>query len=266
MIDAQPAQAVLQLGDQPAARGALVVGVVAHRRPTPWSPARCRHGGRPADCSLADHLLGFAGGIPVGGVDEVDAGLERGIDDRGGVVLSGAAQRPKFIAPSDRVLTCTPVRPRVLYCMGCLHASDVASHASCGPVLPWCNRNGGSFSRYGTMFRSAGHAWHDEHQRTRPPLPHDGNAGPSSKDGRAAPRNRADADTSTGRAGAPQQTGRCPAQRADPARRRSGPLREFRCGGTGTRDRRQRRCRYRHHLPAFPHQGGPHHRGLPASG
>lgn len=40
---------------------------------------------------LADDLLGLAGGVDVGGVDEVDAGVEGGVDDADGVVVVGVA-------------------------------------------------------------------------------------------------------------------------------------------------------------------------------
>jgi hypothetical protein len=40
---------------------------------------------------LADDLLGFAGGVDVGGVDEVDAGVERAVDDADRVVVVGVA-------------------------------------------------------------------------------------------------------------------------------------------------------------------------------
>ena len=48
---------------------------------------------------------------------------------------------PKFIAPSASVLTCTPVRPKVRYCMSrVLHWHD-GSNGTCSAI------------RYGTVFR-----------------------------------------------------------------------------------------------------------------
>jgi hypothetical protein len=38
---------------------------------------------------LADDLLGLAGGVDVGGVDEVDPGVERGVDDADRLVVVG---------------------------------------------------------------------------------------------------------------------------------------------------------------------------------
>ena len=64
--------------DDPAARVAELVRVVAHR---------AVHLGRehdvvaPAFERLADDLLGLAARVDVGGVDEVDAGVERAVDD-----------------------------------------------------------------------------------------------------------------------------------------------------------------------------------------
>jgi hypothetical protein len=44
----------------------------------------------PACDGLADHLFRLAGAVPVGGVDEVDSALERGVDDGDGLVLGRA--------------------------------------------------------------------------------------------------------------------------------------------------------------------------------
>ena len=41
--------------------------------------------------SFADDLLGLALGVDVGGVDEVDAGVERAVDDADGLVVVGVA-------------------------------------------------------------------------------------------------------------------------------------------------------------------------------
>ena len=74
-VGAEPPQRVLDLVDDPAARGAAAVGVVAHRHPE----LRRQHdvvAAAAGEC-LADDLLRLAGGVDVGGVDEVDAGVER---------------------------------------------------------------------------------------------------------------------------------------------------------------------------------------------
>ena len=53
--------------------------------------------------------------VHVGGVDEVDAGVERGVDDaRCDSSWSGLPQAPNIIAPRHSGLTFTPVRPNAL--------------------------------------------------------------------------------------------------------------------------------------------------------
>ena len=75
VVGAQPAQAVLALGHDPAPRVALRVGVLAH--------GAVHLGGQddlvPLDLGqrLADDLLGLAERVDVGGVDEVDPRVER---------------------------------------------------------------------------------------------------------------------------------------------------------------------------------------------
>ena len=44
---------------------------------------------------LADDLLGFAGRVHVGRVDEVDAGIERPVDDPDAIVVIRVAHRPE---------------------------------------------------------------------------------------------------------------------------------------------------------------------------
>src|SRR5213080_3582276 len=84
------AQGVLDGAHDPAARVAAAVGVVAHRhvelRGEDNVVAAALEG-------LADDLLGLAGAIDVGGVDEVDAGVERGVDDPDRLVVVGVAPR-----------------------------------------------------------------------------------------------------------------------------------------------------------------------------
>ncbi|MGX1224141.1 hypothetical protein RKD42_005400 [Streptomyces ambofaciens] len=87
VVDAEAAQAVVQLGDQPATRGALVVGLVAHRH----ACLRGQHDVVPAPGDrLADHLLRLAAAVHVGGVDQVDPRLQGGVDEGGGLLLGGA--------------------------------------------------------------------------------------------------------------------------------------------------------------------------------
>ncbi len=88
VVDAEAAQAVVERGEKPAARAAPVVAPVAHRQ--------ARLGGEhdvvaAAGDGLADHLLGLAAVVRVGGVDEVDPGLKGCIDDGGDLVLGGTS-------------------------------------------------------------------------------------------------------------------------------------------------------------------------------
>ena len=96
VVGAEPAQAGLALADDPPARVAVMFGSVAHR---------AVHLGREDDVvaaageRLADDLLRLAGGVHVGGVDEVDAGVERGVDDLDASSWSGLPHAPNIIAP-----------------------------------------------------------------------------------------------------------------------------------------------------------------------
>ena len=93
----------------PAARVAARFGSVAHR---------AVHLGREDDVvaaareRLADDLLRLAARVDVGGVDEVDAGVERAVDDADRLVVVGVAPAPNIIAPRHSGLTSMPVRPR----------------------------------------------------------------------------------------------------------------------------------------------------------
>ena len=87
-VGVQAAQRVLDRPDDPAPGAALPVGVLAH--------GAVELGGQDdvvaaALEGLADDLLGLALGVDVGGVDEVDAGVQRGVDDADGVVVVGVA-------------------------------------------------------------------------------------------------------------------------------------------------------------------------------
>jgi len=80
VVGLEAAQGVFDGADDPAPRAALPVGVVAH--------GAVELGGEDdvVAASLdgfSDDLFGFASGVDVGGVDEVDAGVEGGVDDAG---------------------------------------------------------------------------------------------------------------------------------------------------------------------------------------
>ena len=107
-VGAEAAQAGFALLDDPAARVAELVRAVAHR---------AVHLGREHDLvaaafeRLADDLLGLAARVDVGGVDEVDAGVERLWMIRTDSSWSGLPQAPNIMAPRQSGLTLTPVRP-----------------------------------------------------------------------------------------------------------------------------------------------------------
>jgi hypothetical protein len=84
-VGPEPAQRVLDLADDPATRVAALVGIVAHVAVN----LRREHDvvAPPAGESLADDLLRLAARVDVGGVDEVDAGVERAVDDPDRVVV-----------------------------------------------------------------------------------------------------------------------------------------------------------------------------------
>ena len=90
VVGLQAAQAVLHLADEPAARVAAHVGVLAH--------LAVRLGGQhhavaaPAQ-GLADDLLRLPRRVHVRGVDEVDAAVERGVDDPDALLVFGVAPR-----------------------------------------------------------------------------------------------------------------------------------------------------------------------------
>ena len=95
-IGAQPAQAVLDFADDPAPRVAALVAVLAHRR---MELGGQYHVVAPAGERLGHDLLGLARRVHVGGVDEVHARVERGVDDADAVVVVGVAPGPEHHRP-----------------------------------------------------------------------------------------------------------------------------------------------------------------------
>ena len=89
IVGPKATQGVFDGSREPASRAAALVGIVAHRR-------ECLGGEHdvvsPAFQRLADDLLGLALAVPVGGVDEVDAEVERPVDDPGALVVIGIGQ------------------------------------------------------------------------------------------------------------------------------------------------------------------------------
>ena len=97
VVGAEPAQAVVALGDDPAPRVPLGVGVLPHlpvhlggeHDLVPLGPGQ----------GLAHDLLGLAERVDVGGVDEIDPGVERGMDDPDGFVVIRGAPGPEHHGP-----------------------------------------------------------------------------------------------------------------------------------------------------------------------
>ena len=87
-VGAEAAERVLDRLDDPTARAAAVVGVLAHRH----EELGGEHDVVAAALErLADDLFGLAGRVDVGGVDEVDPGVQRAVDDADRVVVVGVA-------------------------------------------------------------------------------------------------------------------------------------------------------------------------------
>ena len=88
-IRVQAPQGVLDAADDAPPGSASAAGVLAHREAdlgrehdiVPPAPGEC----------LADDLLGLAGGVDVGGVDEVDTCVQGGVDDADRLVVVGLA-------------------------------------------------------------------------------------------------------------------------------------------------------------------------------
>ena len=91
-IGLQTAQAVLDLHADPTAGVSLPVRVRAHVS----VHLRREHDVVAATTQRLPHdLLGLAVRVDVGGIDEVDAGVERGMDDADGVVVVAVAPQPE---------------------------------------------------------------------------------------------------------------------------------------------------------------------------
>ena len=144
-VGLQPAQRVLDLADDPPPGVATLVGVVSHRH----VDLAGEHDAFALTCGerLANDLLGFAGGVDVGGVDEVDPGIERAVDDADAlVVILGAPLAEHHRAEAqladrdarasqDSVLHCcscwfrrSPRRRSVVVCVRSCR-SDLVDHA-----------------------------------------------------------------------------------------------------------------------------------------
>ena len=148
VVDLQAAQRVLDLADDPAARAARLVGVlVVHVAVELGGQEDVVAAALAGLQRLADDLLGLAAGVDVGGVDDVDAGVEGAVDDRDRLVVVGVAPRAEHhraegqradldAGPAEGavVLEAHAVFSSVAGCVlagGALEAEVVAQRGSC---------------------------------------------------------------------------------------------------------------------------------------
>ena len=96
VVGVEPAEALLALADDPAARVALHVGVGAH---VAVDLGRQHDVVAAALDRLGDDRLRLTGRVHVGGVDEVDPGVERGVHDVDRLVVVGVAPRAEHHRP-----------------------------------------------------------------------------------------------------------------------------------------------------------------------
>ena len=99
VVDAEPAQARLARRDQVEAGETRVVRPVAHRHA---GLGRQHHALPPALQRLAEDLLGQAARVDVGGVDQVDPGVDAPIDLPPGLLDAGGADRGEPVAAAER--------------------------------------------------------------------------------------------------------------------------------------------------------------------
>ena len=108
-VGAEATQRVLDLAHDPAP------AVARHVRALPHRPVELR---RQHDVvatpgqRLADDRLGLAARVHVGGVDEVDPGVEGGVDDRHAVVVVAVAHRPEHHRPEAQLADLDPGVPQ----------------------------------------------------------------------------------------------------------------------------------------------------------
>jgi len=102
---------------------------------------------------LAHDLLGLAGRVDIGGVDEVDAGIERGVDDGGAVVVVGIVHAPEHHRPQAEVADLDPGVSQTAVLHVCSLAYGVGARPTTYiPVLRRCERK--TLDRYGLVLLS----------------------------------------------------------------------------------------------------------------
>ena len=177
VVGVEPAQAVLDLPHDPAAGRPAVVRVLAHRRH--------ELGGQhdlvaPALERLADDLLRLAAGVHVGGVDEVDAAVERGVDDLDAVVVVAVAPGAEHHRPEAVAADLDPGGTE----RGAFHASDPTQ-------IRRGRRRGATVARWRGRYGPAGAAGARSPRRRPAGSDARRGRGPSGSARRQSPRRRA---------------------------------------------------------------------------
>ncbi len=140
----QPSQARLDFTGDPTARVARHVGISPHggvHLGGQYHPVAPTPGQR-----LAHDLLGLTRRIDIGGVHEIDAGVQRGVDDADAVVMVGVAPRAEHHRPqaqrghphagvTQRVRSFIVVVPFLVMCGR--RAAVSCTPAACRPFTPW---------------------------------------------------------------------------------------------------------------------------------
>ncbi len=109
VVGAEAAQRVLDLAGDPAAAVAGAVRSLPHR---PVELRRQHHVVATSGERLADDRLGLAARVHVGGVDEVDPGVEGAMDDRHAVVVVPVAHRPEHHGAEAQLADLDPGVPQ----------------------------------------------------------------------------------------------------------------------------------------------------------
>jgi hypothetical protein len=136
-IRLQPAQAVLDLPHQPPPGVATHVAVLTHRRMGLGGEHDVVAAASGEGC--ADDLLGFAGRVHVGGVDEVDAGIEGAMDDGDRVVVVAVAPGAEHHGAEAQRADVHPCRSECAV----LHRSRPSSSGSVGGTSVVARLTGG---------------------------------------------------------------------------------------------------------------------------
>jgi hypothetical protein len=122
IVHAKPAQAVVDFGEDRLARQPSAVGAGTHPAIDLGGDDHLVAAGEILD-RAAENFLAAAERIAVGGVEEIDAGFERLLDERAAFFLAEAPGMVALVAaaiamqPRQTRDTSRPVRPSLVYCI-----------------------------------------------------------------------------------------------------------------------------------------------------